>query len=86
MAQPRPKLAYKGRDRKRIKQLANFVKQVQDMDTRNTAKAAEAGVPPILFSVVGATSYAAQLAAIAARCETALTQTVSVQAVPPPQA
>lgn len=83
MAQPKPKLAFKGRDRQRIRQLQNFIKQVQDMDTRNAAKAAAAGVPPIKFNLVGETSYAAQLTTLAGRCETALSQTVSAQAVPP---
>lgn len=85
MAQPKPKLAFHGRDRKRIKQLQNFIQQVQDMDTRNAAKAAAAGVPAVRFSQVGATSYAGHLAALAGRCVTALTQTVSAQPVPPPE-
>lgn len=84
MPTQKPKLAFKGRDRHRIKQLQNFIKQIQDMDTRNAARAAELGIPAVRFDTVGVTSYAANLTALATRCGTALTQTVSAQAVPLP--
>jgi hypothetical protein len=76
----RQKLAFKGRDRVRIRQLRNYLKQIQAMDVRNQARSTELGIPATNFIVTTAANLTGQIAAIIARCDTALAQRMSMQA------
>jgi hypothetical protein len=81
MPVPKAKLAFHGRDRKRIKKLQTYLKQIQDMDVRNAARATALGVPAVSFATNGATNVTGSISAVLTRCESALTQKVSAQVV-----
>ncbi len=79
-----PKKAFRGRDRHRIVQLKNYLTQIQTMDVRRVAQATAAGAVAVRFNQSGETSFAGQIAALLARCDTALSQRVALQAAAPP--
>ncbi len=79
---PRPKLAFRGRDRKRIRSLLKTLKSIQKMDTERSDSATANGVPAILYRLNGATNVTGALTQLLARCDSSLIQRVSAQALP----
>lgn len=75
-------LAFRGRNRKLIRELREKIRQVLAMDLRASDKSVTGGVPPTLFKSEGATNHAAALTQLKNRCDRALTQRVGMQAVP----
>ncbi len=79
MSTRKAKLAFHGRDRKRIKKCMDHLIQIQKMDVRNAARATTLGVPAVNFQHTTGVNVTGGVQAVIDRCIAALAQRVSMQ-------
>ncbi len=83
-AKRKPRRAFTGVYRKRVKALLDAIRSMGKLDAKETSKAASLGIPAITFVNLGNLNIASQLAAVELRCTDALAARVGGGAVVPP--
>lgn len=82
MPTKRPKLAFRGRDRKRINNLKKALEQCVKMDLERSNDATKNGTPAVLFRIVGNTNVTGAVTQLQNRVTQALGQRIAAQALP----